>query len=145
MLFASMGFVALLVVPALDHRLGWSSVPVGGVVAGNVLVAVGFFCIARVYRENSFAAATVTVGQGQSVISTGPYSIVRHPMYASASLYLLGTPLALGSYWGIAAMVVMVPALIWRLIDEERFLARNLSGYTEYQQHVRHRLVPFVW
>ena len=87
----------------------------------------------------------LNVGQGQSVISTGPYAIVRHPMYASASLYLLGTPLALGSYWGISAMLVMMPALIWRLIDEERMLARSLPGYTDYQRRVRHRLVPFVW
>jgi protein-S-isoprenylcysteine O-methyltransferase Ste14 len=145
MLFASIGFIALLVVPALDHRLGWSAVPLSGVVAGEVLVAVGFYLITLVYRANTFASATITVGEGQSVISTGPYAIVRHPMYASASLYLLGTPLALGSYWGIIALLVMMPALIWRLIDEERLLARNLPGYTEYQRRVRYRLVPFVW
>ena len=109
------------------------------------LVAVGFYLIALVYRENTFASATIAVGQGQSVISTGPYAIVRHPMYASASLYLLGTPLALGSYWRISAMLVMMPALIWRLIDEARMLARSLPGYTDYQRRVRHRLVPFVW
>jgi len=145
MLFAPMGFVALLIVPALDHRLGWSAVPLGGVVAGNVLVAIGFYFIVLVYRENTFASATITVGQGQSVISSGPYAIVRHPMYASASLYLLGTPLALGSYWGIIPMFVMMPVLIWRLIDGERVLAKSLSGYTDYQKRVRHRLVPFVW
>ena len=145
MLFASIGFMALLVVPALDHRLGWSAVPLGGVVAGNVLLVVGFYLIALVYRANTFASATINVGEGQSVISTGPYAIVRHPMYASASLYLLGTPLALGSYWGVIAVFVMMPALIWRLIDEERLLARNLPGYTDYQRRVRYRLVPFVW
>jgi protein-S-isoprenylcysteine O-methyltransferase Ste14 len=145
MLFASIGFMALLVVPALDHRLGWSAVPLSGVVAGEVLVAVGFYLITLVYRANTFASATITVGERQSVISTGPYAIVRHPMYASASLYLLGTPLALGSYWGIIALLVMMPALIWRLIDEERLLARNLPGYTDYQRRVRCRLVPFVW
>jgi protein-S-isoprenylcysteine O-methyltransferase Ste14 len=145
MLFASMDFVALLIVPGLDHRLGWSAVPLGGVVAGNVLVAIGFYFIVLVYRENTFASATITVGQGQSVISSGPYAIVRHPMYASASLYLLGTPLALGSYWGIIPMFVMMPVLIWRLIDEERFLAKSLFGYTDYQKRVRHHLVPFVW
>jgi protein-S-isoprenylcysteine O-methyltransferase Ste14 len=120
-------------------------VPLAGVVAGDVLVAIGFYLVVLVYRENTFASATITVGEGQSVISTGPYAIVRHPMYASASLYLLGTPLALGSYWGFIPIFVMIPALIWRLMDEERFLAKNLSGYTDYQKRVRHRLVPFVW
>jgi protein-S-isoprenylcysteine O-methyltransferase Ste14 len=79
------------------------------------------------------------------VVSTGPYAIVRHPMYASASLYLVGTPLALGSYWGLVPVVAIMLFLIWRLIDEERFLATNLPGYTEYQKRVRHRIVPFLW
>jgi protein-S-isoprenylcysteine O-methyltransferase Ste14 len=141
----SLGFIALLVVPALDYRFGWSAVPLGGVVAGDVLVAMGFYLIFLVYRENTYTSATIEVTEGQKVISTGPYAIVRHPMYASASLYLLGTPLALGSWWGFAPIAAMMPFLIWRLIDEERFLAKNLPGYTEYQKRVRHRLVPFVW
>jgi protein-S-isoprenylcysteine O-methyltransferase Ste14 len=98
-----------------------------------------------VYRENPFTSATIEIAQSQTVVSTGPYAIVRHPMYASALLYLLGTPLALGSYWGLVPLAAMMPFLIWRLLDEERFLARNLPGYTEYQSRVRHRLVPFVW
>src|SRR5262245_6175551 len=118
MLCTSIGFIALLVVPALDHRFGWSAVPLGAVVAGDVLVAVGFFLISLVYRENTFTSATIEVAENQKVISTGPYSIVRHPMYASASLYLLGTPLALGSYWGLVPMAAMMPFLIWRLLDE---------------------------
>ena len=145
MLFASIGFIALLVVPAFDHRFGGSTVPLGGVVAGDVLVAIGFLLISLVYRENTFTSATIEVAQNQKVISTGPYAIVRHPMYASASLYLFGTPLALGSYWGFVPIAAMMPFLVWRLFDEERFLAKNLPGYTEYQKRVRHRLVPFVW
>jgi protein-S-isoprenylcysteine O-methyltransferase Ste14 len=145
MLGTSLGFIALLVVPALDFRFGWSAVSLGGVVAGDALVALGFYLIARVYRENTFTSATIEVAENQTVIATGPYALVRHPMYASASLYLLGTPLALGSYWGLVPIAVMMPFLIWRLFDEERFLARNLPGYTDYQQRVRHRLVPFVW
>lgn len=145
MLCTSIGFIALLVVPAFDHRLGWSTVSLGGVVAGDVLVAIGFYLIFLVYRENTFASATIEVAENQKVISTGPYAIVRHPMYASAFIYLLGTPLALGSYWGLVPVAVMMPFLIWRLFDEERFLARNLPGYTEYQKRVQHRLVPFVW
>ena len=145
MLFTSLGFIALLVVPALDYRFGWSAVPLYAVLAGNLLVAVGFYFIALVYRENTFASATIEVATGQKVVSTGPYAIVRHPMYASALLYLLGTPLALGSYWGFLALVVMMPFLIWRLLDEEQLLARDLRGYVEYQTRVLYRLVPFVW
>ena len=145
MLFTSIGFIALLAVPALDRRFGWSAIPLGVVVAGDVLVAVGFYLISFVYRENTFTSATIEVAENQTVISTGPYAIVRHPMYASASLYLVGTPLALGSYWGLVPIAAMMPFLIWRLLDEERFLARNLPGYTEYQKRVPHRLVPFVW
>src|SRR5262245_32311725 len=145
MLCTSLGFIALLVVSAFDHRFGWSEVPLGGVVAGDLLVAIGFYLIYQVYRENSFTSATIEVAENQKVISTGPYAVVRHPMYASGSLYLLGTPLALGSYWGFVPIAAMMPFLIWRLFDEERFLAGNLPGYAEYQRRVRHRLVPFVW
>ena len=145
MLGASVSFIALLVVPALDHRFAWSSVPTVLVIAGDALVAIGFYLIARVYRENSFTSATIEVMQNQTVISTGPYAVVRHPMYASSLLYLLGTPLALGSYWGFVPVAVMIPFLIWRLLDEERLLARNLAGYTAYQQRVRRRLLPLVW
>jgi protein-S-isoprenylcysteine O-methyltransferase Ste14 len=145
MLCASLGFIALLVVPALDHRFGWSTIPFYGVLVGDALVAVGFFFIFLVYRENTFTSATIELAPDQKVISTGPYAIVRHPMYASASLYLLGTPLALGSYCGLVPLVGMMPFLIWRLFDEERFLTQNLPGYTEYQKKVRYRLVPRIW
>lgn len=145
MLGASLGFVSLLVVPALDHRFGWSAVPAAMVVAGELLVAIGFALIARVYRENTFTSATIEVVARQEVVSTGPYAIVRHPMYASASLYLVGTPLALGSYWGFVPLGAMMPFLIWRLLDEERLLEHSLPGYRAYQERVRHRLVPFLW
>ena len=145
MLCTSLGFIALLVVPALDYRLAWSKVPPSGVLVGDALVAVGFYFIFLVYKENTFTSATIEVVPDQKVISTGPYAIVRHPMYASALLYLVGTPFALGSYWGLAPLVGMLPFLIWRLFDEERFLALNLPGYTEYQEKVRHRLVPRIW
>ena len=145
MLCTSIGFIALLVVPAFDHRFEWSTMPPGWVVAGDLLVVIGFYLISRVYRENSFTSATIEVAENQTVVSTGPYALVRHPMYASASLYLVGTPLALGSYWGLVPIAAMMPFLIWRLLDEERFLARSLPGYADYQKRVRHRLVPFVW
>ncbi len=95
--------------------------------------------------ENTFTSATIEVAENQRVVATGPYAIVRHPMYASGFLYLAGSPLALGSYWGLAPVALMAPLLIWRLFDEERMLAASLPGYAEYQRRVRHRLVPFVW
>ena len=145
MLGTSVAFLALLVVPALDHRFGWSPVPFAVVVAGDALVAIGFYLISRVYRSNPFGSATIEVAENQIVVSRGPYAIVRHPMYASALLYLVGTPLALGSYWGLIPIAAILPLVVWRLLDEERLLARRLPGYAEYQGRVRYRLVPFVW
>jgi len=145
MLGASLGFIGLLIIPALDFRFGWSHVPLGGVVAGDVLFVLGFGFIGCVYRENTYTAATITVAPDQHVIATGPYAIVRHPMYAGGLTYVLGTPLALGSYVGFLACGFMLPFLIWRLLDEERLLARELPGYTEYQARVRYRLLPYVW
>ena len=145
MLCTSIGFIALLVVPALDYRFRWSAMPLYFVIVGDVLVVIGFYFIFLVYKENSFTSATIEVAREQKVISTGPYAIVRHPMYASALLYLVGTPLALGSSWGLLPFLAMIPFLIWRLYDEESFLAGDLSGYAEYQKKVRHRLIPFIW
>jgi protein-S-isoprenylcysteine O-methyltransferase Ste14 len=145
MAFASIGFIGLLVVAALDYRFGWSTVPVTAVIAGDSLVAVGFYFIFLVYKENTYTSATIEVTEDQKVISSGPYALVRHPMYASALLYLIGTPLALASYWGFLAIIFMTPFLIWRLFEEEKFLAKRLPGYLEYQKRVRNRLVPYVW
>jgi protein-S-isoprenylcysteine O-methyltransferase Ste14 len=141
----SVAFVALLVVPALDRRFGWSSVPPFVVFSGDLLVAAGFYIIFLVYRENTYTSATIEIAEGQKVVSTGPYAFVRHPMYAGGLLYLAATPLALGSYRGLVAFAALVPFLIWRLLDEEHLLDRELPGYSEYRRRVRHRLVPFVW
>jgi protein-S-isoprenylcysteine O-methyltransferase Ste14 len=145
MVFTSLAFIGLLVVPALDRRFGWSTVPLYTVITGNALVAVGFYFIFLVYRENTYTSATIEVAANQKVIESGPYALVRHPMYASALLYMMGTPLALGSYWGLLPFVAVIPLLIWRLIDEEKMLTRELEGYRQYQQRVRYRLVPRVW
>jgi protein-S-isoprenylcysteine O-methyltransferase Ste14 len=145
MLFASIGFLALLVVPALDRRFGWCEVPTYVALVGNILVAIGFYGIFLVYRENTFTSATIELAQDHRVISTGPYAIVRHPMYASGCIFLLGTPFALGSYWGLVPFAATMPFLIWRLVDEERFLAQRLPGYTDYQRLVPYRLIPRVW
>ena len=142
---ASLGFIASIVVPGLDRRFGWSTVPAWAVVLGDLLVAIGFLLIFIVYRENTFTAATIQIAPGQTVISTGPYAIVRHPMYASGALYMFGIPLALASYWGYLALAAMMPFLLWRLLDEERILTRDLPGYVDYRRRVLHRLVPFIW
>jgi protein-S-isoprenylcysteine O-methyltransferase Ste14 len=136
---------AVPVLSGLDHRLGWSSVPTPAVIFGNILIVlsnVGFY---RVFRENTYGAATVQVVEGQSVISTGPYAVVRHPMYSWALVMMLGMPLALGSWWGLLAVTTAVAGIVARLLDEERFLAGHLAGYPEYKRKVRYRLVPIVW
>jgi len=135
----------MLVFPVLDHRFGWSSVPASVSVLGDALIALAFLFIFFVFKENSYGASTIQIAEGQTVVSTGPYALVRHPMYAGALVMLIGTPLALGSWWGLFAVLLILPVLIWRLLDEERFLRQNLAGYAEYQTKVKYRLLPFIW
>jgi protein-S-isoprenylcysteine O-methyltransferase Ste14 len=141
----SISFAGLLIVSALDHRFSWTPLPPYVALAGDALVAFGFLIVFLVYKENTFASATIEVAPEQKVISTGPYKLVRHPMYMGAFFLLVGIPLSLGSLCGLIAIAAMMPALIWRLLNEERFLVKNLRGYAEYQNKVRHRLVPFIW
>lgn len=145
MVLTSLGFVSLIVVAALDHRLQWSRMMPSVALAGDGLVILGWLAIFFVFKENTFTSATIELAPGQTVISTGPYAVVRHPMYAGALLMLAGIPLALGSLWALLVLVAMMPALFWRLSDEEQFLARNLAGYSDYQRKVRYRLIPKVW
>jgi protein-S-isoprenylcysteine O-methyltransferase Ste14 len=142
---ATAAFIALLLFPPLDHRFGWSTVPWPMVVAGDALVAVGFLIIFFVFRENGFASGVIEVSDGQKVVATGPYALVRHPMYAGALVMLIGVPFALGSRWGSVLVIPIALVIVWRLLDEERFLAQNLSGYSDYRNKVRHRLLPFLW
>ena len=114
-------------------------------VTGYLLILLSTWMIYRVFKENSFASATVEISEDQRVISTGPYAIVRHPMYSSALVYLLGMSLGLGSYWGLIPAILTILCLVVRLFDEEKFLAKNLAGYSEYQNAVRYHLLPFVW
>jgi protein-S-isoprenylcysteine O-methyltransferase Ste14 len=141
----SISFAAILVVSALDHRFAWTPIPPYVSLAGDALVAFGFLIVFLVYKENTFASATIEVAPEQKVISTGPYKLVRHPMYMGAFFLLVGIPLSLGSLCGLFAIALMLPALIWRLLNEERFLVKNLPGYSEYRNTVRYRLVPFIW
>ena len=145
MFLATIGFVGLLVVPAFDYRFGWSYVPPAVALAGDFMVAIGFYFIFLVFRENTFTSSTIEIAENQKVIGTGPYALVRHPMYAGALLYLMGTPLALGSYWGLLSFAFTFSLVIWRMFDEEKFLAQDLPGYAEYCNKVRNRLIPHVW
>ena len=142
---AAIVFVSIFVLSALDHRFGWSSVPPYVSVIGDVLVAFALYFVFLVFKENTFASATIEIGDDQKVIMTGPYAIVRHPMYIGALVMLVGVPLALGSWWGLLAIIPMVLVLIARLLDEEKFLAKNLAGYAEYQGKVKRRLIPLIW
>jgi protein-S-isoprenylcysteine O-methyltransferase Ste14 len=144
-LLATVAFISSLLVPSLDHRWSWSNVPVFVVILGDALVALGFLIIFVVFKENTFTAATIAVADDQRVISTGPYAIVRHPMYAGALVMLFGTPLALGSWWGLLPFILLTLVIVWRLIDEERLLSKQLRGYSDYKKKVHYRLVPFVW
>jgi protein-S-isoprenylcysteine O-methyltransferase Ste14 len=142
MSIASIGFVAILVVSALDHRMHWSAVPGYAAIGGDVLVLLGWIGIIFVFRENPFTSAVIELAAEQRVISTGPYAVVRHPMYGFALIYLLGIPIALGSWWGLCVVVLMVPALVWRLLDEETFLAKSLQGYSEYRSNRLRKKAP---
>ena len=138
-------FLADFGIPALDHRFGWSRVPAYGAIIGDLMMVTGFVIVFYVFRANSFTSGIIEVTEDQRVISTGPYALVRHPMYSGGLIMLFGIPLALGSWWGMLVNIPMVAAIIWRLLDEERFLVGKLPGYAEYLESVRYRLAPFVW
>ena len=142
---AGLAFIAIFIVSALDHRFGWSTVPAYVTALGDVLVIFGFYLVFLVFKENTFASGTIEVVAEQRVISTGPYALVRHPMYIGALVMLVGVPLALGSWWGLLAIIPMIIVLILRLLDEEKFLAKNLAGYRDYQSKVRYHLFPLIW
>jgi protein-S-isoprenylcysteine O-methyltransferase Ste14 len=144
-LFAFLSFAGVGILSALDHRFGWSDVPTSVVILGDILIVLSYLVFYFVFKENTYGAATIQVEENQRVISTGPYALVRHPMYAGALILILGIPLALGSWWGLLMLIPGVAGIIWRLLEEERFLSRNLAGYTEYKNRVRYHLVPFVW
>ena len=138
-------FFAFIILPILDYRQGLSRVPAWVSLVGNAIILVSYLAIFRVIRVNSWAASNVRVEAGQRVINTGPYAYVRHPMYAAAIWLFVGMPLALGSWWSLALLIPFIPVLLWRLLNEEKILARDLPGYADYMKRVRYRLVPRVW
>jgi protein-S-isoprenylcysteine O-methyltransferase Ste14 len=142
---AQLAFAAMIIFPPVDHRFAWSVVVPLMVATGDILVVLGLLIVFFAFRANSFASAIIDVDAEQKVIATGPYAIVRHPMYSGALLMLSGVPPALGSWWGLFALMPMTLVIVWRLLDEEKFLAKNLPGYAAYRNRVKYRLVPFIW
>jgi len=142
---ASLFFVGLFIVAGLDYRFHWSEVPPAVSLISDGFVVLGFFVVFLVFRENSYTSAVIEVSKDQKVIASGPYRVVRHPMYAGASLLLLFSPLALGSWVAAPLPLPLILVVAARLLGEERYLSENLSGYKGYRQEVRCRLVPFIW
>jgi protein-S-isoprenylcysteine O-methyltransferase Ste14 len=142
---ASLFFIGMFIVPGLDFRFHWSRVPAAVSLVSDGLVALGFFIVFLVFRENSYTSGTIQVSDEQKVVTTGPYSVVRHPMYAGAGLLLIFSPLALGSLVAIPFPIPLMLVIVVRLLEEEKFLAANLDGYQDYRQKVRYRLIPFIW
>ena len=141
--FLSIG--AMIVVSALDFRFGWSSVPAVVSVVGDVLVGVGLIIAMVTTIQNGYAAANINVESDQEVVSTGVYSVVRHPMYLGNVVLMLGIPPALGSYWGLLFVIPGLAVLATRILDEEKVLTLELNGYRDYIERVHYRLVPYVW
>ena len=138
---ASLAFMATFVIAGLDRH----TVPAAVAVLGDTGVALGLWIVFRVFRANTFTSAIIDVEREQTLVTTGPYAHVRHPMYAGALLMMLATPLALGSWWALLAVLVLGAVIVARLLDEERLLATKLPGYGPYRERVRYRLLPFVW
>ena len=142
---AGLMFPVGFVLSALDFRLGWSHVPPWLTVVASVLFLLGYGMYAEVMRENAYLSRTVEVQQNQIVIMTGLYGVVRHPMYLATLLMFLPLPLILGSFWGLIPFAVYPVLLLVRIANEEKVLTAELSGYAEYKEKVKHKLIPFVW
>jgi protein-S-isoprenylcysteine O-methyltransferase Ste14 len=143
--WAQLVVFASLAIPGLDYRFGWSRVPLWLTLLSQVLVFAGYLITLWVMKENSFASRTVQIEEGQRVISTGPYRLVRHPMYSGAVLMLLFTPLALGSWWALSGFLLVIPLIVLRLLNEEKMLRRDLPGYSDYCLRTPSRLLPLLW
>jgi len=137
--------IAMMIVSALDHRFGWSQMPIYVTGIGVVLILVSYYIYYLVFKQNSYAATTVQTFEGQKVISTGMYGIVRHPKYVGDLFLVVGIPLVLGSWWGLVFLLITLPSLAVRILDEEKLLRKDLPGYADYKHKVQYRLVPGLW
>jgi protein-S-isoprenylcysteine O-methyltransferase Ste14 len=142
---AGLVFLAIFAVPGFDRRFGWSHPSFAVSLAGAAMIAVGFAVVFLTFRENTFTSGTIELAEGQRVVSSDPYAIVRHPMYAGALVMVAGIPLALGSWFGLIPAALLIPILAWRLTREEAFLATHLAGYSAYRDRVGYRLAPMIW
>ena len=142
---ASIAILLVYLLPGFDHRFHWSSVPIWLVVIADVLVFSGYAFMVLVMRENPYAGRTVEVEPDQTVVTTGPYAVVRHPMYLGVLLLYVFSPLALGSYWSMIPALLLMGLLIARITNEERVLLTELNGYREYTEEVRWRIIPGIW
>ena len=140
--FSSVFFILAYLVPGFDFRWGWSHVPFALVIICDLLILLGYLLVFLVFKENSYTSRIIEVEQGQKVISSGPYAYVRHPMYSGAILMYLFSPLALGSWWAFIPGLMIIPTLVFRILNEESLLEHDLPGYTEYKQKVKYRLLP---
>ena len=138
-------FIVTYLLPGFDKRFGWSNTPLWLIVTAEVFVFLGYIMVVWVFRANSYASRTVGVDEEQMVIDTGPYALVRHPMYTGVTTLYILSPLALGSYWALIPSVLIIPIIVARILSEEKILAKDLRGYVEYQQKVKYRLLPFIW
>ena len=137
--------LVLFLVPGIDHRYGWSQTPSALILLADAIILLGFLLFVLTIRENRFASRVIEVQEGQAVVSTGPYALVRHPMYLAMGLVLGFSPLALGSLWGLIPSVFVPLLLAQRIAHEEQVLKVSLPGYEEYTQRVRFRMIPFIW
>ena len=142
---AGLVFIAGFVLAGLDFRFGWSDVPLPVVIAASVIFLIGYGLYAEVMRENAYLSRTVKVEEGQTVISTGLYGIVRHPMYLASVLMFLSIPLVMGSWYALIPFAFYPVLMVVRILDEEKLLTAELSGYEEYKRKVRYRMIPFIW
>lgn len=138
-------FLAAFIIPGFDFRFGWSQIPVAAVVVSEVLVLAGYLIVALVFKANSYTSRIIEVEKGQKVITTGPYSIVRHPMYLGVLIFYIFSPLALGSWWAVIPALFIIPVIIARIKGEEKELLENLTGYRDYAMKTRYRLLPGLW
>lgn len=138
-------FISAFVVPGLDRRFSWSDVPVEVIILTEIVILGGYLIIFNVFRQNSYASRIIETDKEQKVISTGLYSVVRHPMYIGVLIMYLPTPLALGSYWGLLPMAILPISIVFRILNEEKILCENLEGYKEYCNKTRYRLIPYIW
>ena len=145
LILSILSFFASYLLPGFDRRFGWTNVPVWVVIAADILVlfSYGFFFL--VLRENSYASRVIEIEKGQQVISSGPYAIIRHPMYSGMMFLYILSPLALGSWIAVLPALLLIPLLVMRTIDEEKVLVSDLPGYKDYMQKVKYRLFPGIW